>query len=172
MKKLKSIFSLNPTSITVCLSILVLVLFSWGVPIFDLVEFKTFDLRFISRGIEKASPEVVLAVLDEKSLDTEGRWPWPRSKMASLIDALSEDGAKVIGFDIGFLEPDENSRLKLVQQLEKKLDEFQVENPRLKKFVQENGLEGLSERAAEDEFIYRNSYALNHTYYAAQFRVG
>ena len=138
MKKLKPIFSLNPTSITVCLSILVLVLFSWGVPIFDLVEFKTFDLRFISRGIEKASPEVVLAVLDEKSLDTEGRWPWPRSKLASLIDALSDDGAKVISFDIGFLEPDENSRLKLVQQLEEKLDEFQVENPRLKKFVQES----------------------------------
>src|SRR5690554_608944 len=35
------------------------------------------------------------------------RWPWPRSKIARLIDILSRAEAKVIGFDIGFLEPDD-----------------------------------------------------------------
>ena len=52
----------------------------------------------------------MLALIDEKSLDTEGRWPWPRSKFAALVDVLSHDGARVIGFDISFLEPDENSQ--------------------------------------------------------------
>ena len=42
-----------------------------------------------------------------------------------------------------------------------------VKHDALKKFVKNNGLENLSERAAEDEFIYRNSYALNQTYYAS-----
>ena len=60
-----------------------------------------------------------MAVIDEKSLDKEGRWPWPRSKIADLIDILNKDGAKVIGFDIGFLEPDENSNLKLIQSIRK-----------------------------------------------------
>ena len=49
-------------------------------------------------------------MIDEKSLATEGRWPWPRSKLAALVDMLSRDGARVIGFDMAFLEPDENSQ--------------------------------------------------------------
>ena len=85
-------------------------LFVSGIPIFDLIELKTYDLRFFSRGSLQPSPAVVMAVIDEKSLDAEGRWPWPRSKIAALVDILSQDGAKVIGFDIAFAEPDENSR--------------------------------------------------------------
>jgi adenylate cyclase len=38
-----------------------------------------------------------MAVIDEKSLEAEGRWPWPRSKLAALVDILSRDGARVIG---------------------------------------------------------------------------
>ena len=79
-----------------------------GTPILDLIELKTYDLRFLSRGHLPPSPAVVMALVDEKSLDMEGRWPWPRSKFAALVDILSRDGARVIGFDIGFLEPDEN----------------------------------------------------------------
>jgi adenylate cyclase len=47
----------------------------------------------------------VIAAIDEKSLEAEGRWPWPRPRIAALIDALSADGAKVIGFDVLFSEP-------------------------------------------------------------------
>jgi len=37
----------------------------------------------------------------------------------------------------------------------------------LKAFIEENGLEGLSERQAEDEFVYQNSFRINKTYYDA-----
>ena len=37
----------------------------------------------------------------------------------------------------------------------------------LKAFRAENGLEGITERQAEDEFVYRNSFAINKTYYDA-----
>ena len=86
------------------------------------MELRTYDLRFRSRGIEKASPGVVIAIIDEKSIDTEGRWPWPRSKLARLIDILFQDGAKVITFNIFFLEPDENSNLKFITQFDQKID--------------------------------------------------
>jgi len=111
-----------------------------GVPILDLVELKTFDLRFLSRGIEKPSPDVVMAVIDEKSLDTEGRWPWPRSKIARLIEILSEDGARVISFDIGFLEPDENTNLQFINQFDQKVETLQIENNNLNKFIEESRL--------------------------------
>ncbi|MCX5682586.1 MAG: hypothetical protein NT049_02750, partial [Planctomycetota bacterium] len=37
----------------------------------------------------------------------------------------------------------------------------------LKKFAAESGLEGLSPRELEDEFVWRNSYRLNDTFYAS-----
>src|SRR5918996_2525068 len=107
---LKFLFSIHPAFLTLGTILVVVILFLSGTPILDLVELKTYNLRFLSRGPLQPSPAVVMALVDEKSLDTEGRWPWPRSKFAALVDVLSHDGARVIGFDIGFLEPDENSQ--------------------------------------------------------------
>jgi len=146
-KILKTFLSLNPTSITTGLTILVIVLFQAGIPILDLVELKTFDLRFISRGVEKPSPTVVLAAIDEKSLNSEGRWPWPRSKFARLIDILSEDGAKVISFDVGFLEPDENSNLQLISQLDRKIQDLQILNPALRQYLDQSKIEADNDLA-------------------------
>jgi adenylate cyclase len=47
-----------------------------------------------------------MAVVDERSLAAEGRWPWPRSRIAALVEALSRDGARVIAFDVAFAEPE------------------------------------------------------------------
>jgi PAS domain S-box-containing protein len=108
--RLQSLFSITPASLTLCTILVVVILCVFGTPILDLLELKTYDLRLLSRGHVRPLPAVVLAVIDEKSLVTEGRWPWPRSKLAALVDRLSHDGARVIGFDMAFLEPDENSQ--------------------------------------------------------------
>jgi len=121
----------NPISLTLVSIVLVLVLFLTGVPILDLIELKTYDLRFLSRGHEDPSSAIVLAVIDEKSMDTEGRWPWPRSKIAALVDILSREGAKIIGFDIGFFEPDENSSLKVIHQLKKDMEALDIRDKKL-----------------------------------------
>src|SRR5258705_13564279 len=98
--------SLGPKSLAVA-SIAAVLLVHWlGVPLLDQIELRTYDLRFQSRGAVAPAPEVVLAVVDEKSLDAFGRWPWSRTRMAELVDALSRGGARVIAFDIGFLEPE------------------------------------------------------------------
>lgn len=72
----------------------------------ELLEAKTIDLRFRSRGQISPSSQVVIAAIDEKSLDSEGKWVWPRSKIADLVTKLSEAGARVIVLDIVFSEPD------------------------------------------------------------------
>ncbi len=131
----KSLFPVNPVSLTLGTVLFVIVLFLTGVPILDVIELKTYDLRFLSRGDLQPSSPVVLALVDEKSLDTEGRWPWPRSRIADLVDTLSRDGAKVIGFDIGFLEPDENSQLALIDQLDKKIDSLGINRAELTDFI-------------------------------------
>jgi len=134
----KSLFSINPASLTICTILLVVILFLTGIPILDLIELKTYDLRFISRGQIQPTPAVVMALIDEKSLDTEGRWPWPRSKLATLVDILSEDGARVIGFDIGFLEPDENSQLGFINKFGKQVHSLDIKNDKLADFLTES----------------------------------
>jgi|GEM_PF-1363466 len=104
----KFLFSIHASFLTLGTILVVITVFLYGIPTLDLVELKTYDLRFLSRGQLSPSPAVVMALVDEKSLATEGRWPWPRSKFAALVNALSHDGARVIGFDISFIEPDEN----------------------------------------------------------------
>ena len=131
----KSFRLLNPITIAVVTIIIVLVLFFTGTPFLDLIELKTYDLRFLSRAPQKPTPAVVLAMVDEKSLDVEGRWPWPRSKIASLVDTLSADGAKVIGFDIGFLEPDENSELGFIHQLDQQISSLNIQDSALTDFI-------------------------------------
>jgi len=137
-KALKRFFSLNPVSLTILVTLLVLVLFVVQVDLFEIVELKTYDFRFLSRGAKSPRPDVVMAVLDEKSLKSEGRWPWPRSKMAKLIEVLSRDGAKVIGFDIIFAEPDENSSIQFIRQIEQKMKHYRVENEGVKAFIEES----------------------------------
>lgn len=148
MKKIFSlIFRVNPLSISVCCTLLVVILFIIDIPFFDLIELKTYDLRFLSRGRHKTSNAVVLAVIDEKSLDEQGRWPWPRSKIAALVNALNKDEAKVIGFDIGFLEPDQNSNLKLLNQFEDQINDLNIKDNKLIGFVKEGKAEADNDLA-------------------------
>jgi adenylate cyclase len=61
--------------------------------------------------------------IDEKSLDTLGRWPWPRTRIASLIDRLAAYGARVIAFDVTFSEPDESSGASVVADLSSRFED-------------------------------------------------
>jgi adenylate cyclase len=147
MKRLfGSLFSINRASLTLCCTLLTAILFVIGIPILDLVELKTYDLRFISRGPLQPNAPVVLAVIDEKSLDTEGRWPWPRAKMGDLVERLQGDGAKVIGFDVGFLEPDTNTHLLFLKRLERKIDSLGIGHPELSRFLRESKIEAENDR--------------------------
>src|ERR1041385_3185380 len=119
---------LNPATLMLASMFAVLAVYVLDIHILELIELKTYDLRFISRGPEKPLPDVKMVVIDEKSLEAEGRGPWPPSKMAGLVDALSREGAKVIGFDIIFAEPDQNSELTFVSQLASELDTIGVKD--------------------------------------------
>ena len=129
--------TISPFSITLVSILLVIALFFTGVPILEFIELKAYDLRFLSRKLRKPTYPIVLAVIDEKSLDVEGRWPWPRAKFGKLIDYLSADGAKVIGFDIGFLEPDENSSLHVISEIENKLKTGGASNTELSLYLKD-----------------------------------
>ena len=58
--------------------------------------------------IHEAVPVRIIDI-DEASLEKVGQWPWPRNKLAQLVEQLGAQGAVAIGFDVVFAEPDRTS---------------------------------------------------------------
>ena len=56
-----------------------------------------------------ARPHVQVVLIDAPSLAAVGGWPWSRYAMARLTEEIARRGAKVIGFDFLFPEPDRAS---------------------------------------------------------------
>ena len=117
----KKSFRIGPVTIAILIILTGTLLYLIEVPFLELMELKTVDLRYIARKSQVKDSPVVLAVIDEKSIDKEGKWIWPRSKIADLVTKLSNAGAKVISFDIGFLEPDEKSVVKTIATIQQNL---------------------------------------------------
>ena len=69
--------------------------------------------RWDSRPYQGAPVRVV--DLDEESLKRIGQWPWPRTKMAELVNELRDAGATVIVFDMVFSEADRTSPANMMK---------------------------------------------------------
>jgi len=115
--KIRSFFAVSPLKISILVIAAAIALFLSNNPFFYFMELKALDLRFLSRGNREPSKDVVIAVVDEKSLGELGRWPWPRTVIGQLITTLEACGAKTVGFDIVFAEPDENSSLRELTEI-------------------------------------------------------
>jgi adenylate cyclase len=73
---------------------------------FEWAELKASDLRIYRDALHKPTGNVVIAAIDDKSIAELGRFPWPRSVEARLINALHDYKAAVVGFDVAFSEHD------------------------------------------------------------------
>jgi adenylate cyclase len=79
-------------------------------PVFDSIyrlELNTLDVRFQFRGRVTPDPRIIIVDIDQRSQEQLGRWPFPRIHFVHLMDALREDGAKVVAFDMTFSKPDQ-----------------------------------------------------------------
>src|SRR5262245_11177018 len=52
------------------------------------------------------APDIVIVAIDDESLAAIGRWPWPRSVHATLLEKLAGAGTRAIGFDLLLTEAD------------------------------------------------------------------
>jgi adenylate cyclase len=85
----------------------------------EVMSLKSVDLRFSTRGAIPPGNHVSIAAIDEKSLEKLGKWPWPRDRMAALVDSLSSLGARVVAFDVGFLDEDDKRVMEALSQVRK-----------------------------------------------------
>jgi eukaryotic-like serine/threonine-protein kinase len=61
--------------------------------------------------------KIAIIDIDEKSLAQLGPWPWPRSRIAEMIDILKNNGAKFIGLDLLYSEKESNQGLEQIRSL-------------------------------------------------------
>ncbi len=134
--KIKRIFT-RPFCISFIVVFLCILFMFQNFSFFEHMELKTIDLRFRARGNVIPGDNIALAVIDEKSLTQEGKWMWPRSKIAKIVNKLSEAGAAVIAFDLVFSEPDEKSALKYINQIETVLTQKNIKNNDLFSYLEE-----------------------------------
>lgn len=91
--------------------------------------------RLLTQSQEVHDSAVVIVDIDDRSLNKEGRWPWPRAKLGQLVNRLNEEGAVVIAFDMIFPEKEDNIAEIVFSSLnQKQINTTQID-PLFKKII-------------------------------------
>ncbi len=85
------------------------------------IELNVFDAVFRLSYDGKVNESVIIVDLDEASLSEFGQWPWPRYRVALMLEKIRRDGAASIALDMVFAELDRTSPYIIQQQLEDEL---------------------------------------------------
>ena len=82
------------------------------------MENLSYDIRLNLLMPKSVDPRIVIVDIDERSLLEQGRWPWGRNKLATMMNQLFDHyKIKVLGFDVVFAEKDDSSGLKTLEKL-------------------------------------------------------
>lgn len=108
--------------------LLVTLVFVFGVyrknPFFAGMDFFFYD-QFMKSSVSPGGPCPVTVVdIDDTTLSAMGQWPWPRYRLARMVEVISEMNPRAIGIDILLPEPDRTSLANIQKQFE--LD-FQID---------------------------------------------
>jgi len=109
MKKFKKSL-ISDIRLGIVLTLAVLFVFFFFGERLERLEYGLYDISARLRVKPFVAPVSVIAI-DEQSIANFGRWPWPRSYIAFMIDLLDSYEAKVIGLDIMYSEKDLNHGL-------------------------------------------------------------
>ncbi len=123
-KLLKTVFK-RPQWAIVGVGLLVTLLIA-GVYVFkpvylNLLEYKLYDVFLQKVYSSKKTDSVAIVDIDEYSLEKFGQWPWPRYRVALLLQKINMAGALAVGMDILFAEPDGTSPLVVQKALKRDL---------------------------------------------------
>lgn len=83
---------------------------------FSRLETFAYDLGLRSSNATP-SHRIAIIEIDDASIETIGRWPWPRDLHADMIDRLATANAKVIGTTVLFSEPQRDPGLLFIEDM-------------------------------------------------------
>ncbi|MFC1523269.1 CHASE2 domain-containing protein [Thermodesulfobacteriota bacterium] len=124
---MKSVNALTRGKIIICSTGLSLTLLLGMFYIFEPQFLRIFDNKlydqFLIMSHDRTTSNVPIIIdIDEESLRQHGQWPWPRYRIALLIEKIREAGVVCVGLDILFAEQDRASPRILKQELKQDLE--------------------------------------------------
>lgn len=129
---------------------------------FHFQDLKVYDTQLRSyrpSRVHESTQRPVIIDIDEQSLARYGQWPWPRYRLARLLDKLGEMNPASIAVDIIFSEPDRTSLLNIQQSLLAELGEVVH-------------FEGNSTRLLDNDALFASVLARSPTVLAYGFQFG
>ncbi|MBS1962958.1 MAG: adenylate/guanylate cyclase domain-containing protein [Bdellovibrionales bacterium] len=113
------------------------------------------NLKFQTRGPQAPKNKIVIAEIDNDSIEEYGRWPWHRDKTAMLVQSIFDAGAKFVALDITFSEPDQRVSDELATFLKEKkfaesMDGFETDHNLETVFAFNSGKAALGWMAARE----------------------
>ncbi|MCF8130743.1 MAG: CHASE2 domain-containing protein [Deltaproteobacteria bacterium] len=107
--------------LALCVTLILAVVAATKPTALKFIEFKVYDLFLKSSPESKIPALPVIIALDEKAIRKYGQWPWPRYRVALLLEKIKRLGGLTIGLDMLFPEPDRTSPKVLEEQLKRDL---------------------------------------------------
>ena len=87
------------------------------------IEWQAYDLGLRFSSVKPANKDIVVVAIDDRSLQTYGAWPWPRTLLAEATRKLARSRPDVIGFTVPFDVPQNNRSLDEIEKLRLALNE-------------------------------------------------
>lgn len=105
----------------ILLTILAAAMCLWPPPLAVFLEGKIYDSFLRCAPLRPVTGAVTVVDIDEASLNALGQWPWPRYRVARLLERIREEGAAAVGLDMVFVEPDRTSLAGLSEEIRRDL---------------------------------------------------
>ena len=101
---------------------LVFAILAYGVlgTAFQSIERSAYDLGVRERS-RTPSDRVAVIAIDDQSVQNLGRWPWPRTLHAQLVDKLRAGGAKLVASTVFYSEAEQDNGSQVIDDLAKTL---------------------------------------------------
>ena len=129
--KLKYLFQRNRSIFIITPTVAVAVIIAQGVGLFNLSEWQTRDLFFRLRSQLERKPDlaskVVIVGIDEKDIQSVGKWPVPDAALADLLNKIKKQKPRAIGLDLYRDLPEGKGQEQLVKVFQNTPNLFGVE---------------------------------------------
>ena len=89
-------------SLAISVAVALVISGAFWLGVFKTWQTKLADKLFLNRP---SSGQIVIAAIDESSLQALGQWPWPRAVHGQAIKIIAQGQPKAIGYDVIFSEP-------------------------------------------------------------------
>ncbi len=122
----------------------------------EYLDYKALDALSAPAPDADISPVPVIIDIDEKSLKLHGQWPWPRYKIALLLNRLHAMGVRAVGIDIMFPEKDRTV-----------IDASSEDLP--EDLKADNGIENVREFARHSDRLFAEAVSRNSAVLGFQF---